>query len=121
VVNTKKGFFAIRYFIGVFEAGVVPGIIYLLSLYYPRYDLQWRVSVMSVGIVLSNAFGGLIAYSIAGIKSGNGYHPWRWIFIIEGCITAVVGILIYFLLAGWPSKAKWLTDAERDVLSEKSK
>ncbi len=76
---------------------------------------------MMVGIVLSNAFGGLLAFAIAGIKSGNGYHPWRWIFIIEGCITAVVSIVVYFLISDLPSTAKWLTDTEREVLSEKSR
>lgn len=70
---------------------------------------------------LSTAFGGLLAFAIAGIKSHNGYAPWRWIFIIEGCITAGVTIIVYFFLSDWPSTAKWLTSEEKQVLTKQSK
>lgn len=89
--------------------------------YYPRYELQWRLSMLMVGNAVATAFGGLLAFSIAGIKSSNGYSPWRWIFIIEGCITAGVTIAAYPFMSDWPKTAKWLTDSERTILSEKSK
>ena len=77
--------------------------------------------MLMVGNALSTAFGGLLALAIAGIKSSNGYHPWRWIFIIEGCMTAGVTIIAYLFLPDWPATAKWLTSEEKDVLAQKSK
>lgn len=47
-----------------------------------------------------------------------GKAGWRWIFIIEGCITVLVGILGYFALVEFPDKARhtkgFLTDAQID-------
>jgi MFS family permease len=77
--------------------------------------------MLMVGNALSTAFGGLLALAIAGIKSSNGYHPWRWIFVIEGCMTAGVTIIAYFFLPDWPATAKWLKSEEKDVLAQKSK
>lgn len=121
VVKTKEALYAVRFFIGVFEAGLIPGSVYLLAQYYPRYELQWRVSMLMVSNALSTAFGGLLALAIAGIKSSNGYAAWRWIFIIEGCFTCGVTILVYFLLSDWPTSAKWLKPEELAVLQQKSK
>lgn len=74
-----------------------------------------------VGNAVATAFGGLLAFALAGIKTGNGWSPWRWIFVVEGCITAGVTIIAYPFLADWPATAKWLSDAERAVLADKSK
>jgi len=128
-----------RFFVGVFEAGLIPGkyapvsvsmtgqelifktgSVYLLAQYYPRYELQWRLSMLMVGNALSNAFGGLLALAIAGIHSHDGYKPWRWIFIIEGCFTAGVTLLAYPFLPDWPTTAKWLTKEEKTILADRS-
>lgn len=50
-----------RVLIGVFEANIVPGSILLLSTYYPKYHLQWRLSILMVANVLASAFGGVSA------------------------------------------------------------
>ncbi|KAF8855514.1 MFS general substrate transporter [Acephala macrosclerotiorum] len=119
VITNPQGLYAMRFCVGIFEAGLIPGSVYLLAHYYPRYELQWRLSMLMVGNGVSTAFGGLLALAIAGIHSSNGYHPWRWIFIIEGCMTAGVTIIVFPFLPNWPATAKWLTDEERAVLAEK--
>lgn len=82
--------------------------------------MQWRMSMLMVSNALSIAFGGLLALAIAGIKTNNGYKPWRWVFIIEGCFTAGVTILAYLFMSDWPSTVKWLTPAEKEILANKS-
>ncbi|KAH6672400.1 putative salicylate hydroxylase [Halenospora varia] len=72
-----------------------------------------------VGNAVSTAFGGLLALAIAGIKSSNHYSPWRWIFIIEGCMTIGITVLAYPFLCDWPTTAKWLTSTEKDILAAK--
>lgn len=115
------GLASIRFFIGALEAGLIPGSVYLLAQYYPRYELQWRVSMLMVSNALSTAFGGLLGFSIADITSGNGYSPWRWLLIIEGCITAGAAILVFPFLPDWPSATKWLTPQEKQVFADESK
>ena len=77
--------------------------------------------MLMVGNALSTAFGGLLALAIANIKSSNGYKPWRWIFIIEGCMTFGVTFVAYFFLSDWPSTCKWLSQEERDILADRGK
>ncbi|KAF4635526.1 hypothetical protein G7Y89_g2567 [Cudoniella acicularis] len=118
VITTFTGFKVLRFFVGVFEAGLIPGSVFLLAQYYPEYELQRRLSMLMVGNAVSTAFGGLLALAIAGIHSSNGYHPWRWIFIIEGCITVGITVIVYPFMSDWPATAKWLTTQEKAVLSE---
>ncbi|KAG9228987.1 putative salicylate hydroxylase [Amylocarpus encephaloides] len=75
--------------------------------------------MLMVGNAVATAFGGLLALSIAGIHSSNGYKPWRWIFIIEGCMTAGVTILVYPFMSDWPHTAKWLSATEKAVLVDR--
>ncbi|KAH6605469.1 hypothetical protein Trco_007176 [Trichoderma cornu-damae] len=119
LLNNFAGLVAIRLVIGILEAGLIPGSIFLLSAYYPRYELQWRVSMLHVGNALSNAFGGLLAYAVASIHSSNGWSGWRWIFVIEGLITIVLTLLCWPFMNNWPATAKWLKSNEKAALEER--
>lgn len=77
--------------------------------------------MLMVSNALSTAFGGLLGFAIAGIRTDNGYSPWRWLFIIEGCMTAGVTILVFPFLPNWPSAVKWLTAKEKQVIADESK
>lgn len=59
LVETKDALVAMRIFVGLFEAGIVPGSVLIMSNYYPRYDLQWRMSLLAVANALASAFGGV--------------------------------------------------------------
>ena len=78
MITNWGGLVAMRFFVGLFEAGLIPGSVLLLSHYYPRYELQWRLNMLMVGNAISSAFGGLLALAIADIHSSNGYKSWRW-------------------------------------------
>ena len=58
--------------------------------------------------------GSLLASAIANINGVRGYSSWRWIFILEGIFTILVGIVACFLLADFPEDVKWLTEEERN-------
>ena len=105
-----------RVFVGTFEAGLIPGTVFLLAAYYPRFQLQWRLSVLMCSTALASAFGGLLAYAIAGMAGTNGYLGWRWIFIIEGLISVAIGLFCLFTTPGWPDTATFLDNEERNFL-----
>jgi MFS family permease len=108
-----------RFLIGICEAGLIPGSIFLLSAYYPRYELQWRVNMLMVGNAISSAVGGLLALGISNIHASNGYKGWRWIFIIEGCMTVGVTVAAFPFMRNWPESQTWLSNDERAVLQER--
>lgn len=58
-------------------------------------------------------FGGLLASAIAKMDGARGLANWRWIFILEGIFTILVGIFAYFTISDFPDEARWLTEVER--------
>lgn len=64
------------------------------------------------------AFGGLLASGIAKMDGISGLQNWRWVFILEGLVTVVVGVFTFFLVPDFPEQSVWLTDAEREHLKE---
>lgn len=47
------------------------------------------------------------------MKMVRGLSAWRWVFILEGIATILIGIVSYFLVSDFPEDAKWLTEDER--------
>lgn len=50
----------------------------------------------------------------------RGYSSWRWVFILEGIGTVIVGIGAFFLVADFPEEARWLTEVERSWIMARS-
>lgn len=73
VVQSFGSLIALRFLLGIFEAGLVPGAVYVISMYYKRYELQWRLSVFFCASILAGAFGGLLAYALAHMDGIGGY------------------------------------------------
>ena len=119
LAHTYAQLIAMRVFVGVFEAGLIPGSVFLLAAYYPRFQLQWRLSLLNISTALASAFGGLLAYAIAGMSGTRGYLGWRWIFIIEGAISIGLGLICFFTVPSWPSTASFLTEEDRVLLRQR--
>ncbi|KAI5475873.1 MFS general substrate transporter [Pseudohyphozyma bogoriensis] len=92
------------------------GLVFILSTWYSTYELQTRISIFYAGASASGAFAGLLGYAIANLDHKLGYRAWRWIFGIEGLFTVLVGLTCYFFVADTPTKARWLSDDERNYL-----
>ncbi|QRV97946.1 transport protein [Ceratobasidium sp. AG-Ba] len=107
---------ACRFFLGAPEAAFYPGSIYLLSRWYTRKELGLRSALLYFGLLVSNAFGSLLAAGILGGMQGKrGIAAWRWLFFIEGSITVFVGILSMWLLPDFPHNTRWLSETERQL------
>jgi sugar phosphate permease len=115
-VNSYAALVGVRVLLGIFEAGLGPGSIYLITMYYRRYELPKRLSWWYCSGIVAGAFGGLLAYAIAHMDGIQGYSGWRWIFIIEGLVTAVAGIVMKWWLVDWPEDSGFLDEQETAVL-----
>lgn len=106
----------VRLFLGFVEAPFFPGAIYFLSCWYTKREIGIRMALLICGILLSNAFAGLISAGILSGMNGVGHlASWRWLFIIEGLSTVAVGVVALFVLPDYPSTTKWLTQEEKVV------
>ncbi|KAF7328267.1 putative transporter C11D3.18C [Mycena venus] len=96
LVKTYPELVGVRICLGVAEAGLFPGVVYYLSLWYPRHMLQLRIGLFYSAASLAGAFSGLLAYGIDFMNGTRGLLGWSWIFILEGIATVLVGILAFF-------------------------
>ena len=113
LVQNYSGLLTTRFFLGLFETGMFPGSFYLISMWYKRHEAQKRYTFFFASTTLAGAFGGLLASAIGKMNGLRGYLGWRWIFILEGTLTAVVAIVFFFLIPDFPEETKWLTEEER--------
>lgn len=65
LVNNFESLVAMRVLLGFFEAGLFPGCIYLISMYYKRYELQWRMTLFFTASIIAGAFGGVSTYCLS--------------------------------------------------------
>ncbi|KAM0715822.1 hypothetical protein Q7P37_008336 [Cladosporium fusiforme] len=130
VVQNFAGLIATRFLLGVFEAGFFPGAIWIVSEWYPPHKSQTRMAMFVchstkdlqnqehyLSSALSGAFSGLLAAGIAQMRGLGGYEGWRWIFILEGIASVVVGASCFFLLPDSPSSSSWLRPDEARFLN----
>ncbi|ORY88026.1 MFS general substrate transporter [Leucosporidium creatinivorum] len=114
VVQNYAGLVVCRLLLGATEAGLFPGVVLLLTFWYPRDLLQRRVALFFSAATLAGAFSGLLAYAIGFMDGVGNYRGWRWIFILEGLMTILAGVLAYFVMVDRPEQAgSWLTPEEK--------
>ncbi|KAI6784136.1 MFS transporter [Emericellopsis cladophorae] len=113
VVQNFGGLLAVRMLLGVFEAGFYPGAVYLCTFWYMPRQLATRIAYFYCTSALSGAFSGLLAAGIAQMDGVGGYEGWRWIFILEGIVTVVLGVSCFFFLIDSPTlSSRWLRPEE---------
>ncbi|KAF3027782.1 hypothetical protein E8E15_009158 [Penicillium rubens] len=114
-VNNIHEACGVRFLLGLFEAGLMPGIAYYLSRWYRRSELAFRLSLYIVMAPLAGAFGGLLASGILKLDSFGSLSSWQMIFAIEGIVTICIGIVSFFTLTDRPETALWLSQEEKDL------
>ncbi|KAJ7169056.1 major facilitator superfamily domain-containing protein [Mycena crocata] len=101
----------LRGLLGLLEAGFFPSLVYIISTWYTRHEVQTRLAIFYVAIVLGG-FSAFFAYAISLMSGKLGIAGWAWIFIIEGAITIVFGIVAWFFVPGFPSDRNDFLSAE---------
>jgi MFS family permease len=110
-------FAAVRFLIGAAEAGAYPGIIYYLTLWFPkRYRVQ-ALALMTIGSPLGNMFGSLFGGLLLNLDGTLGLGGWQWVFIATGVPAVLLFVLMVKLLPNGPQDAQFLNDRERSWLA----
>ncbi|KAH7113324.1 major facilitator superfamily domain-containing protein [Dendryphion nanum] len=114
-VRTRSQACALRFLLGIFEAGMMPGIAYYLSRWYRRAELAFRLGLYMTMAPLSGAFGGLLASGILKLSHFGSLRRWEMIFAIEGIITIVLALIAFVTLTDRPDTARWLSEEEKEL------
>lgn len=114
LVSTPMEFYLARFALGLAEAGLIPGIIYYTSNWFPGH---WRGRIWGV-FYISLAFSGLVGGPLSGLILGHlsgaaGIAGWKWLFILEAAPSLVTGILVFLLLPDRVEEAGFLDEQEK--------
>ena len=119
-VQSEFWFYTLRFLIGVMEAGFVPGVLYYFTQWYPssrrgRVNGYFKSSICLCGIV-----GGPLAGLILGHMDGAmGMAGWKWLFLLEGVPSILLGGVVFWLLSDRIEDAPWLTVEEKRLLAQR--
>ncbi|KAJ5298256.1 uncharacterized protein N7443_006376 [Penicillium atrosanguineum] len=116
LTQSYGGLIACRILLGVVEAGLFPGFMTYLTLFYSKREIALRTGYLFSSAAIAGACGGLLAYGIGFMDGISGLRGWRWIMILEGIPTVIVGVVTWFFLADDPDTAYYLDKEERDLV-----
>ncbi|KAI5358031.1 Putative major facilitator superfamily, MFS transporter superfamily [Septoria linicola] len=94
--------FVIRFFLGITEAPLFPGAVYLMSCWYTRKELALRTAILYSGLVLAQALSGILAAGIFEMDGVQGLSEWQWLFILEALMFVVCGVGAFWTLPDYP-------------------
>ncbi|KAE8352877.1 putative MFS transporter [Aspergillus coremiiformis] len=107
-MHNRAGFFACRFFIGLFMGGFIPDSILYLSYFYKKSEMPVRLAWFWFVDSMSGVVASFIAYGVLHMRGVQGREGWRWLFLIEALISIVIGALSFlFLVPGPTQTATW--------------
>lgn len=116
-IHGPREFYALRFLLGVVEAGFFPGIIYYFGEWYPSDRRASVIGIFTSATVVAGVTSGLMSGSIMTYLNGfANLRGWQWMFLIEGLPSVILGTGVYFYLDNKPQEAKWLSDPEKKAL-----
>ncbi|MFP4890722.1 MFS transporter [Paraburkholderia sp. EG304] len=116
-VRSVPAFYAMRFLLGVFEAGFAPGMIFYLSRWYGPSRMARAIAMVFLAGPIGGIVGGPVSAAIMSTLAGKaGLAGWQWMFLVEGLPCIVLGIATFLYLPDRPADASWLSDADKRQL-----
>lgn len=112
------GLMTVRFLLGVAEATITPGFMFLTSTWYTRDEMPTRVGIWFSGNSVGGLVSSLMAFGVGHIK--DDVHPWRWMYIILGILTFIWTLPMALFLPDSISKARFLTPEERQIATDRT-
>ncbi|KAI9187623.1 hypothetical protein H9P43_002014 [Blastocladiella emersonii ATCC 22665] len=119
--NSPLALILLRLALGAAEAGLFPSAIFYLTFWYRPIELSWRIALFYCTATLSGFVGAIVAYLITMMNGFLGLAGWRWIFILEGLPTVLLGIFCLWYLPSYPETSEFLSDKEREIIVNRLK
>ncbi|MGF6559181.1 MFS transporter [Erwinia aphidicola] len=120
LVATPFQFYAVRFLLGLTESGFYPGVILYLSLWFPSYRRGKMFALFAAAVPLSGLLGGPISgWIMEYFHNVQGIAGWKWLFIIQGTPSLLIGLLVFWLLPDRIDTAHWLNSEEKALIAER--
>ncbi|KIJ14621.1 Anion:Cation symporter family protein [Paxillus involutus ATCC 200175] len=119
----RSSFLGCRALLGLLQGGFIPDLVLYLSYFYNKTELPIRLALFWMSSNLCSIVASFLAYGILHLDGVAGQAGWRWLFMIEGLITLVIGIATFFNMPASPTQSKtwfrpkgWFTEREEVIM-----
>ena len=119
LIQGASSFYAMRFLLGAAEAGLVPGVVLYLTLWFPKAWLGRTTAIFMAATIIAPVIGGPVASLILRLDGVLGVHGWRWLFLLEGLPPLLIAIAVIFLIPDCPAQAHWLNDDEKHFIAQR--
>jgi len=113
LVKTPPQFYAMRFLLGVAEAGFFPGIMFYFLQWFPDNFRSRAISRFYAGAPLVGIINGLLAGPLMSLQGRLGLRGWQWLFLLEGLPAVLLSVVFLRQLSNTPEQARWLSPSER--------
>jgi MFS family permease len=108
LVTDERSFYATRALLGLIEGGFIPDALLYLSYFYTNNELPMRVAFFYCMSHATSIIAAFLAFGILRMRDIRGWEGWRWLFVLEGALTLVIGVISWFYLPPSPTQtASW--------------
>lgn len=116
LIQGPHSFYILRFLLGVAEAGFFPGVLYLITQWYP---VRHRGKIMGM-FILSQPIAMMVAGPLAGALLGMdgiaNMHGWQWLFVMVGLPAVLLSLPTLLYLPDNISAVKWLSNEQKNWL-----
>ncbi|KAH9065634.1 MFS general substrate transporter [Lactarius vividus] len=122
-LSGRTSFLTTRFLLGFMQGGFIPDVVLYLSYFYTKTELPIRLAWFWLANYTTQIIGAFIATGILQLRGRNGAAGWRYLFLIEGVLTCLCGLLSFVLMPAGPTQTKawfrpngWFTEREETIM-----
>lgn len=123
-LTNKAGYYVCRCLLGLLMGGFIPDTVLYITYWYKSQELGIRLSWFWTVLSTTMVLGSFIASGVLQMRGLRGWSGWQWLFLIEGCLTAVIGLASWGMMpasicqtSGWlRGKKGWFSEREEKIL-----
>lgn len=122
-ITSRTGFLITRALLGLLQGGFIADVNLWMSYFYTSKELPMRLTIFYIANPLTRIVTSLLGYGILHMDGINGLAGWKWLFLLEGLLTFLIGIFAFFAMPPSPVQTKapwrkrgWYTDREEKIM-----
>lgn len=122
-LTSATGYYICRAFLGLLMGGFIPDLVLYITYWYRKRELPIRLSWFWTVLSTCQVIGALLAAGILQMRGLSGLSGWRFLFLIEGLFTLIIGLFSWTMMPASPCQTAgrgrgkgWFTEREEYIL-----
>ncbi|KAF9450203.1 allantoate permease [Macrolepiota fuliginosa MF-IS2] len=125
-LSGRTSFLVCRALLGFCQGGFIPDLVLYLSYFYTKFELPFRLALFWLSADVCGILASFLSYGVLHMRGILGRAGWRWLFLVEGCITLIIGLATFFMMPPSPTQTKtwfrpngWFTEREETIATSR--